>query len=84
MNGEEAKALFAEQPYKIELINDILKGGTDEYGEPLPEGETPKLTTFKQDKFEDLCRGPACGVDERDQSAGVQGAAYGGCVLAGR
>ncbi|MCX6620843.1 MAG: threonine--tRNA ligase [Acidobacteria bacterium] len=58
INAEEARELFADQPYKIELINDILRGGTDEYGEPLDSAEAPRLTTFRQDAFEDLCRGP--------------------------
>ncbi len=55
---EEARELFKDQPYKLELIEDILSRGTDEYGNPLPEGEQPKLTTYKHDTFEDLCRGP--------------------------
>ncbi|MBS7260595.1 MAG: threonine--tRNA ligase [Treponema sp.] len=41
---EEALKLFADQPYKIELIND------------LPDGE--KITTYEQDGYLDLCRGP--------------------------
>ncbi len=55
---EEARQIFKDQPYKLELIDDILSRGTDEYGNPLPEGERPKLTTYKHDTFEDLCRGP--------------------------
>ncbi len=55
---EEAREIFKDQPYKLELIEDILSRGTDEYGNPLPEGEQPKLTTYKHDTFEDLCRGP--------------------------
>lgn len=44
VSKEEALKLFADQPYKIELIND------------LPEGET--ISTYEQDGFLDLCRGP--------------------------
>ena len=55
---EEARQIFKDQPYKLELIDDILSRGTDEYGNPLPEGGQPKLTTYKHDTFEDLCRGP--------------------------
>ncbi len=58
VSPEEARELFKDQPYKLELIEDILQRGTDEYGEPLPPGEQPVLTTYKHDTFEDLCRGP--------------------------
>ena len=44
VSKEEALKLFTGQDYKIELIND------------LPEGET--ITTYEQDGFLDLCRGP--------------------------
>ena len=44
VSKEEALKLFADQPYKIELIND------------LPEGET--ISTYEQDGYLDLCRGP--------------------------
>lgn len=44
VSKEEALKLFSGQNYKIELIND------------LPEGET--ITTYEQDGFLDLCRGP--------------------------
>ena len=41
---EEALKLMADQPYKIELIND------------LPEGE--EISFYKQGEFTDLCAGP--------------------------
>ncbi len=44
ISKDEALKLFADQPYKIELIND------------LPEGET--ISTYEQDGYLDLCRGP--------------------------
>ena len=44
VSKQEALNLFKDQPYKIELIND------------LPEGET--ITTYEQDGYLDLCRGP--------------------------
>ncbi|MCC7498750.1 MAG: threonine--tRNA ligase [Bryobacterales bacterium] len=58
ISADEARSLFANQPYKLELIEGILASGTDEYGQPLETTEAPKLTTFRQDAFEDLCRGP--------------------------
>jgi len=52
----EAREIFADQPYKLELIQDILAGGKDEYGEAA-EGP-PKLSIYKHGSFVDLCRGP--------------------------
>jgi threonyl-tRNA synthetase len=52
----EARALYADQPYKLELIDGILDGGVDEYGEKV-EGNVV-LSTYRHDRFEDLCRGP--------------------------
>ena len=40
----EARSLFKDQPYKLELIDE------------LPEGE--EISTYTQDTFTDLCRGP--------------------------
>ena len=48
--------LFADQPYKLELIDGLEQGGIDEYGNET--GEKPVISTYKQDTFEDLCRGP--------------------------
>ena len=56
VSSEEAREFFTDQPYKLELIDGIIEGATDEYGEPI-EGETV-LSTYKHDTFEDLCRGP--------------------------
>ena len=44
VSKEEALKLFADQPYKVELIND------------LPADSV--ITTYQQDDFIDLCRGP--------------------------
>ncbi|KAK2146814.1 hypothetical protein LSH36_583g02032 [Paralvinella palmiformis] len=44
VSREEAHELFADQPYKLEILND------------LPEGET--ITIYTVDCFTDLCRGP--------------------------
>jgi threonyl-tRNA synthetase len=56
IDEEEARDLFADQPFKLELIDDILNAGTDEYGEPMDEA--PKLSIYKSGEFVDLCRGP--------------------------
>jgi threonyl-tRNA synthetase len=52
----EARELFADQPYKLELIEGILAGGGDEYGEV--SNEPPKLSIYQHGPFVDLCRGP--------------------------
>lgn len=44
VSKEEALKLFADEPYKLELIND------------LPDGEV--ISTYEQDGYLDLCRGP--------------------------
>jgi threonyl-tRNA synthetase len=43
LSRDEALQLFSDQPFKVELIND------------LPEGEA--ISTYTQDTFTDLCRG---------------------------
>jgi threonyl-tRNA synthetase len=64
VSADEARALFKDQPYKLELI-DGLQQGADEYGEAQVGTAGAKeqnghvvMTTYKQDTFEDLCRGP--------------------------
>ncbi|MEM7116547.1 MAG: threonine--tRNA ligase, partial [Chloroflexota bacterium] len=44
---DEARQLFAEDPYKLELVEDIVAGEEDSV-----------LSTYRHDSFEDLCRGP--------------------------
>jgi threonyl-tRNA synthetase len=55
VSADEAKELFKEQPYKLELIVG-LEQGQDEYGD-TDSGSTV-ISTYRQDTFEDLCRGP--------------------------
>ncbi|HAJ35456.1 MAG TPA: threonine--tRNA ligase [Chloroflexi bacterium] len=56
VSAEEARQLFADQPYKLELIAGLEQGGIDEYGNETQE--KPVISTYRQDRFEDLCRGP--------------------------
>jgi len=56
VTAEEAMQIYADQPYKLELIRGLAAGGIDEYGEPV-EGETV-ISTYQHDQFRDLCRGP--------------------------
>jgi len=59
LSAEEAKKVFADQPYKLELIEGLEKGGLDEYGNPLEE--KPEISIYQHDTFTDLCRGPHVG-----------------------
>ena len=56
VSADEARALFEDQPYKLELIDGLERGGIDEYGEKTDEPVV--ISTYRQDTFEDLCRGP--------------------------
>lgn len=44
VSAEEAKKLFKDEPYKLELVEDFSKDGQ-------------KLTVYKSGNYEDLCRG---------------------------
>ncbi|HLO32615.1 MAG TPA: threonine--tRNA ligase [Anaerolineales bacterium] len=56
VSADEAREVFKDQPYKIELIDGLEKGGLDEYGNPLKE--KPEISLYQHDSFVDLCRGP--------------------------
>jgi threonyl-tRNA synthetase len=56
LSAEEARQVFKDQPYKLELIEGLEKGGFDEYGNPL--NAKPEISIYQHDKFTDLCRGP--------------------------
>jgi threonyl-tRNA synthetase len=56
VSADEARVIFKDQPYKLELIDGLEKGGFDEYGNPLKE--KPEISIYQDDTFVDLCRGP--------------------------
>lgn len=56
VSTEEARELFKEQPYKLELIEGLEQGDVDEHGNPVDE--KPVISIYKSDQFVDLCRGP--------------------------
>jgi threonyl-tRNA synthetase len=55
VNAAEARALFQDQPYKLELIDGLT---TDQDAAGMADAESTALSTYRQDTFEDLCRGP--------------------------
>ena len=57
VGADEAREMFSDQPYKLELINDLVNGRVDENGEQIAE-PADTLTVYTQDDFTDLCRGP--------------------------
>ncbi len=56
VSAEEARQIFKDQPYKLELIDGLEKGAFDEDGNPLTE--KPEISIYQHDTFTDLCRGP--------------------------
>jgi threonyl-tRNA synthetase len=56
VTADEARAIFSEQPYKLELIDALAAGNVDEYGETVDE--PVPISVYAHDTFVDLCRGP--------------------------
>ena len=57
VTAAEARQIFRDQPYKLELIDDLVHGRIDDHGRQIAEpAET--LTLYTQGGFTDLCRGP--------------------------
>jgi threonyl-tRNA synthetase len=57
MTIDEAKQFFVDQPYKIELIEELAAGKVDENGNPISE-PVNEVGIYQQRDFVDLCRGP--------------------------
>ncbi|MDE2818243.1 MAG: threonine--tRNA ligase [Chloroflexota bacterium] len=53
----EAREIFHDQPYKLELIEDLVNGPQDDNGGPIA-APADRLTIYTQRNFTDLCRGP--------------------------
>lgn len=56
ISADEAREIFKDQPYKLELIDGLEEGGYDEYGNKL--NEKPEISIYTHAGFVDLCRGP--------------------------
>jgi len=56
LSAEEACQIFADQPFKLELIAGLESGGLDEDGNPV--SEKPEISIYQHATFTDLCRGP--------------------------
>jgi threonyl-tRNA synthetase len=60
VSAKQARQIFKDQPYKLELIEGLEKGGSDEDGIPDDNSftEKPEISIYIHDTFTDLCRGP--------------------------
>lgn len=56
VSAEQARLQFKQQPYKLELIENLQAGEMDEDGNPT--GEPVKISFYTHGEFTDLCRGP--------------------------
>ncbi len=56
ISADEAKILFKDQPFKLELIAGLEEGKMDDDGNPV--AEKPEISIYSQGGFVDLCRGP--------------------------
>ena len=56
ISADEAKQLFHDQPFNLELIEGLESGKLDDDGNPTDE--KPEISIYSQGGFTDLCRGP--------------------------
>lgn len=67
----DAVTLFADQPYKLELIQELAQGKLDENGNPLAE-PVAEVGIYQHRAFVDLCRGPHVAVTAEIDPDGVK------------
>ncbi|HQF46702.1 MAG TPA: threonine--tRNA ligase [Anaerolineaceae bacterium] len=70
VNAEEARQIFHDQPYKLELIAGLEEGKLDEDGNPVTE--KPEISIYAHEGFVDLCRGPHVEVSSQINPAAVK------------
>ena len=70
ISAEEAKQIFHDQPYKLELIAGLEEGTLDEDGNPV--SEKPEISIYINGCFTDLCRGPHVGMSSQINPAAVE------------
>ena len=56
VSASEARKIFKDQSYKLELIDGLEQGNLDEDGNVI--AERPEISLYRHDQFVDLCRGP--------------------------
>ena len=59
VTADQARTIFHDQPFKLELIEGLAGGQLDEDGNPREGGAAAvRITTYQHDSFRDLCQGP--------------------------
>ncbi|MGD8475391.1 MAG: threonine--tRNA ligase, partial [Anaerolineae bacterium] len=58
LSVDEAKELFAEQPYKLDQIEKLASGEEDEDGVAGDDQGLTEMSIYSHRNFADLCRGP--------------------------
>jgi threonyl-tRNA synthetase len=64
MAVDAAKNYFADEPYKLELIDELAAGKVDENGNPISE-PVSEVGIYQHREFVDLCRGPHVGFTKQ-------------------
>lgn len=54
---KEARQIFKDQPYKLELIEGLVSGRENEDGEVV-QGPAQEISIYRHHNFTDLCKGP--------------------------
>ena len=70
VSADEARQIFKDQPYKLELIDGLEHGNLDDDGNPTEEKQ--KISTYSSGKFVDLCRGPHVESTEQINPFGIK------------
>ena len=70
VSAEEAKVVFHDQPFKLELITGLDEGKLDDDGNPVTE--KPEISLYSQGNFTDLCRGPHVALSTEINPAAVK------------
>jgi threonyl-tRNA synthetase len=71
MSVSEAQAFFADQPFKLELIEELAAGKVDEDGNPISE-PVEDVGIYRHRNFVDLCRGPHVAFTKRIKANAVK------------
>lgn len=70
VSAAEARQVFHDQPFKLELIDGLEEGKLDDDGNPA--AEKPEISLYSQGGFTDLCRGPHVQVSSQINPAAVR------------